>query len=131
VTVRADRARFEAVQADDLEFPADAPELTRVLDADSVSVGRQSPSRNIFPDIDLGAEYDDPGISRRHLRFDRRADGTYEVVDCGSANGTHVNDDRTSIESDTPVALAHGDRVHLGAWTTITIERQLGAAAAD
>ena len=129
LTIRSDRARFDALHPDDLDFPADALMLTCTLDAESVSVGRASPQRGITPDIDLGGEYEDPGVSRQHLRFDRRPDGTYAVVDCGSANGTTVNDDLTRIAADTPVPLAHGDRVHLGAWTTITIERQLGGDA--
>ena len=80
--------------------------------------------RGIIPDIDLAGSYEDPGVSRRHLRFDRLPDGGYAVVDCGSANGTTINDDPTPIRPDTPVPLAEGDRVHLGAWTTITIVRQ-------
>ena len=70
-------------------------------------------------------------MSRQHLRFERCPDGTYAVVDCGSANGTTVNDDLTRIPADTGVPLADGDRVHLGAWTTITIERQAGADSAS
>jgi hypothetical protein len=53
------------------------------------------------------------------------------VVDCGSANGTTINDDPTPIQPDTPVTLAEGDRVHLGAWTTITIVRQTSGASSD
>jgi hypothetical protein len=126
VTVSADRARFDALRPDDLVFPVDAPTLTVMLDEASVTVGRRSPARGIEPDIGLGGRYDDPGVSRRHLRFDRTADGSYAVVDCGSANGTTVNDLLERIAPDTPVTLEHGDRVHLGAWTTITIERQTG-----
>src|SRR5262249_42702864 len=122
--VRADRARFEHLSPDDLVFPDDSPTLTCVLEVDSVTVGRQSPSRGIVPDIDLGGDYEDPGVSRRHLRFDRLPDGAYAVVDCGSANGTLLNDDTTPIPPETPVPLAEGDRVHLGAWTTITVVRQ-------
>jgi hypothetical protein len=124
LTVATDRARFDVLHPDDLEFPLDAPVLTWILDAESVSVGRRSPKRDIVPDIDLGGEYEDPGVSRQHLRFDRLPDGSYAVVDCGSANGTTVNDDPTRIPADTPVPLDDGSRVHLGAWTTITIERQ-------
>lgn len=129
-TVSTDRARFDALHPDDLVFPADAPSLTVTLDAASVTVGRSSPSRGIEPDIDLGGRYEDPGVSRRHLRFDRTEDGGYAVVDCGSANGTTVNDDPASIPADTPVPLQHGDRVHVGAWTTIVVERQTGGASA-
>jgi pSer/pThr/pTyr-binding forkhead associated (FHA) protein len=95
-----------------------------------VSVGRRSPSRGVEPDIDLGGGYEDPGVSRRHLRFERAPDGSCAVVDCGSANGTTVNDDPTRIPPDTPIRLEHGDQVHLGAWTTITIERQVGGTSA-
>jgi uncharacterized OB-fold protein len=122
--VRADRARFELLAPDDLVFPDGAVALTYPLDTESVLLGRQSPSRGIVPDIDLGGSYDDPGVSRRHLRFDRLPDGAYAVIDCGSTNGTTINDDSTPIPPDTPVPLAEGDRVHLGAWTTITIVRQ-------
>jgi hypothetical protein len=129
-TVSTDRARFDALHPDDLVFPADTPSLTFVLDASTVTVGRRSPKRGIEPDIDLGARYEDPGVSRQHLRFERADGGVYAVVDCGSANGTTVNDDPARIPPDTPVPLDHGDRVHLGAWTTITIERQTGGASA-
>ena len=122
--VRVDRSQFDRVSPDDLQFPDQPITLTRELDSESVSVGRQSPSRGIHPDIDLGGTSEDPGVSRRHLRFDRLPDGAYAVVDCGSANGTTINDDATPIQPETPVPLADGDRVHLGAWTTITIVRQ-------
>jgi hypothetical protein len=119
--VEADRVRFEALDSADLEFPDDPVTCTYVLDAESVTVGRSSLARGISPDIDLGGPSEDPGVSRRHLRFDRLPDDTYAVVDCGSANGTTVNDDRTLLPPETRVPLADGDRVHLGAWTTIKI----------
>jgi FHA domain len=122
--VHADRERFEALHVDDLVFPEDAPTLTCALESDTVSVGRRSPSRGIFPDIDLGGAYEDPGVSREHLRFERTSSSaTYAVVDCGSANGTTVNDDPTPITPHTPVPVADGDRIHLGGWTTITVQR--------
>jgi hypothetical protein len=125
ITVRADRSRFDGIDADDLVFPADAPVLTFTLGTDSVSLGRRSAAG--VPDVDLGGTYDDPGVSRRHLRFVRRADGGYAVVDCGSANGTTVDDDPQRLAPDTPVDLQDGTRIHLGAWTTITVERQVSA----
>jgi hypothetical protein len=122
--VQADRSYFERISPDDLQFPGTPTTLTCELDADSVTIGRQSRSRGIVPDIDVGGAYEDPGVSRRHLRFDRLPDGGYAVVDCGSANGTTINDNPDPIPPETPVPLADGDRVHLGAWTTITIVRQ-------
>jgi hypothetical protein len=129
--VQADRAQFDRVAADDLHFPDQPTTLMCELDSESVSVGRQSPSRGIVPDIDLSGTYEDPGVSRRHLRFDRLPDGGYAVVDCGSANGTTLNDDPTPIRPETAVPVGDGDRVHLGAWTTITIhcQRKDGSSA--
>jgi len=43
------------------------------------------------------------------------------VVDLGSANGTYVNDSATAIEPNLPVPVKDGDRVHLGAWSTLTL----------
>ena len=51
----------------------------------------------------------------------RQDDGSYAVIDPGSSNGTTLNDDPTPIAPNTLVPLASGDRIHLGAWTTITI----------
>ena len=121
VIVVADRARFDQLAPDDLVFPDNAPTLTHTLGSDSVSVGRRSRARAVFPDIDLGGTYEDPSVSREHLRFERSTDGTYAVVDWGSANGTTMNDDPVPITPRTPVPLADGDRIHLGAWTTITV----------
>ena len=129
VTIEPDRARFDALRPDDLQFPDGMARWTCSLDGESVSVGRRSPSRGIYPDIDLSGAHEDPGVSRQHLRFDRQPDGSYAVVDCGSANGTTVNDARERITPHTAVPLADGDRVHLGAWTKIMIVRQPAGAS--
>ena len=127
--VTADRALFDRLAPDDLVFPTDAPMIAFPLESESVLVGRSSSARAIFPDIDLGGDFEDPGVSRAHLRLERAADGSYAVVDCDSANGTTLNDDPGAISPRTPVPLADGDRVHLGAWTTITIRRQPAGAS--
>ena len=119
--VAADRAHFDLLAPDDIEFPAHVPTRTVLLDADTVTVGRRSPARGIQPDIDLSGPPEDPGVSREHLRLERTSDGGFSVVDCGSANGTTLNDDHTPIPPGTPVPLSAGDRIHLGAWTTITV----------
>jgi hypothetical protein len=36
-------------------------------------------------------------------------------------NGTTLNDDPTPVGTEAPVSLADGDRIRLGAWTTITL----------
>ena len=56
--------------------------------------------------------------------FLRQVDGSYAVVDLDSTNGTTVNDDPKPIDAHVPVPLAEGDRVRLGAWTTVTLRRR-------
>jgi pSer/pThr/pTyr-binding forkhead associated (FHA) protein len=58
---------------------------------------------------------------RLHAVLIRAADGSWSVLDPGSANGTQVNG--AQIARDQQVPLRDGDRIYLGAWTRITITR--------
>ena len=49
----------------------------------------------------------------------RGQNGSWSVVDPGSANGTLVNG--AEIARDQIVPLRDGDRIHLGAWTELLI----------
>jgi FHA domain-containing protein len=114
-----DRAYYDRVAPDDVAFPGDhAPRIYRL--GDDVLIGRRSESRGIAPEIDLSLAPEDPAVSRRHARL-VRSDDAYSLLDEGSANGTTMNDATDSVPPGTPVPLADGDRIHLGAWTTITI----------
>jgi FHA domain len=119
--VDSDRAFFDRNAVEDLVFPSETTTRTFALRDDTVTIGRRSPRRDIFPTIDLGEPPEDPGVSREHARLERAHDGRYALVDCGSANGTFLNTDRIPIPVDVPIPLADGDTVHVGAWTTITI----------
>ncbi len=57
---------------------------------------------------------DDEGISRLHARVLVDADGKMKVSDLNSTNGTFVNNERIATH-----ALENGDRIRLGAATTI------------
>ena len=50
-------------------------------------------------------------------------DGGWTVVDLGSTNGTFLNEGSEPIEPNHPAALHAGNRIHIGAWTTITLDR--------
>jgi hypothetical protein len=125
--VRADRSWFEEVcrrngpDAGTLRFPAFSTERRFVLDGPQMAIGRHSRSRGITPEIDLSAPPVDPGVSALHALLVRQADGGWEVVDLESTNGTIVGDRPGPIPPNTPVPLADGDVVKLGAWTTITL----------
>lgn len=73
------------------------------FDKPVITVGRD-------PSSDIALE--NPGVSRDHLKLERLADGTYRVVDLGSANGTQVNDKPVNV-----AALDTNDVVRFGKYT--------------
>jgi len=111
--IEADRAHFERVAADGLSFPETAASRVVALDRDELCIGRGTKC-----DIDLS---DDPAVSHAHAKLVRRDDGAYVVLDLDSTNGTTVNDGEDPVAPGTQVPLADGDRIAVGAWTTITI----------
>jgi hypothetical protein len=125
--VTADRAYFESVlatvgpDAPELSFPAYCPERRFRLSGTEVRVGRRSVSRGIDPEIDLTGPPSDPGISRLHALLIAQPGGTWSVIDPGSQNGMLVNGNE--IPPNQAVPLHDGDRIHLGAWTALTITR--------
>jgi hypothetical protein len=119
--VEADREYFERAAAEEIDFPSHCPPRRFVLDQPKIGIGRHSPTRGTRPQIDLSGAPEDPAVSHLHAILLRQDDGSYALIDPGSSNGTTLNDDPTPIAPDTPVPLADGDRVHLGAWTTMTI----------
>jgi hypothetical protein len=119
--VEADRKYFERVAAEEIDFPSHCPPRRFVLDQPQMGIGRHSPTRGTRPQIDLSGAPEDPAISHLHAILLRQDDESYAVMDPGSSNGTTLNDDPTPIAPNKPVALADGDRIHLGAWTTMTI----------
>jgi hypothetical protein len=123
--VTADRAQFDRLAVAGVTFPADYAERRFALAGGENRIGRSrgrpdEPS----PEIDLAATPADPGVSRLHAMIEQRGDGAIVVRDLGSTNGTMVNEDPKPIAPQTAVPLADGDRVRVGAWTTITVRRR-------
>jgi pSer/pThr/pTyr-binding forkhead associated (FHA) protein len=123
--VTADRAYYDSVQATgaadiaSITFPVYCPERRFRLSGTEARVGRRSARTGIDPEIDLTGPPADPGVSRLHAVLIKAADGSWSVIDPGSANGTQVNG--TEIPRDQLVPLRDGDRIHLGAWTELRI----------
>lgn len=118
----ADRQQFERVAPPGVSFPAQAVERRFALDGATVRIGRsRGGAGEPAPEIDLAQATEDPGVSRLHAVLERQQDGSYALRDLGSTNGTTLNDDPTPVATDTPVRLEPGDRIRLGAWTTITL----------
>jgi pSer/pThr/pTyr-binding forkhead associated (FHA) protein len=84
-------------------------------------IGRRSAARDLEPEIDLAGPPPDPGTSRLHALLIAAADGTWAVLDPGSANGTLLNGREIVVGELVP--LREGDRINLGAWTVITVRR--------
>ena len=126
--VSADRAYYESLravndqEADSISFPAHLPERRFPLAGTEVRIGRRSVSRGIEPEIDLAGPPTDTGVSRLHAKLIAGpGQHNWSVVDLRSGNGIQVNG--KDVPSGETVPLRHGDRIHLGAWTVITITR--------
>ena len=128
VSVWADRSYFDRMEAEGIEFPDSAPDRTFQLTAEVVSIGRSSPARGIRPEIDLSSPPIDTGISHEHALLVRHGRSGWAVVDPGSANGVFLNESTDTLPLNKITSLADGDRIHLGAWTTITVRRVGGSA---
>ena len=129
IRIDADCEHWAHVAPDGVPFPADHRSHTQILDGPEVLIGRRNPDQGTEPDIDLAALVGDPAVSRRHALLVRGESGAYRIVDLGSANGTWLNDDAEPLAPDTPTELRAGDRIHLGAWTTITVSRAAASTA--
>ena len=127
VVVSADHAYYEQVQAltgaegAAVAFPSYCAERRFQLVGNQMRIGRRSVSRGLAPEIDLTGPPADPGISRLHAVLIATPDGSWAVLDPGSANGTLVNG--SEIRTGDQVPLQDGDRINLGAWTAITVHR--------
>ena len=86
-----------------------------------VTIGRRHRDDDPPATIDLGGDRADPGVSRHHATIERDGAGTWSLMDVGSTNGTTVDDDDRPIPPHVPLTIGDGSRIHVGAWTTITI----------
>jgi predicted component of type VI protein secretion system len=122
--VAADREFYQRVLArggpDTVEFPKFFPERRISLDKDTTLIGRHNHDQGVEPDIDLGIHPVDRGVSTQHAVLRIRESGL-TVTDLGSTNGTSLNGSEDFLANGEETALADGDRIHVGAWTTITV----------
>jgi hypothetical protein len=118
-TIAVDREYFEENAIEGVTFPADAPARTVGLPPPQIRIGRRSTSKGTTPEIDLADS--DPGVSHNHALLTLSVDGAWLVSDLGSTNGTYLNDEQQPLTAGETRTLKAGDRVHVGAWTTITL----------
>jgi hypothetical protein len=96
--------------------PVGAPDKVFHLDLQENTLGSRYESQGIHPEIVVK----DPGISGRHLKFVKEADGTFSMHDVGSSNGTIYNG--APLAAGIVVSLKPGDQLELGMWTRIRVE---------
>lgn len=126
--VRADREFYDRVVArggpDSVDFPQFFPERRITLQRDAALIGRHNRDQGVTPEIDLGLQPADRGVSTQHA-VPRIRDSGPTITDLGSTNGTSLNDSEDLLANGVETPLSDGDRIHVGAWTTIRIEKQL------
>src|ERR1700752_3923293 len=124
--VDADREFTQRVLArqgpDTVEFPQFFPERQISLDKGTTLIGRHNHDQGVEPEIDLGLRPVDRGVSTQHAVL-RIRDSGLTVTDLGSTNGTSLNGSEDLLPEGEETPLADGDRINIGAWTTITIVR--------
>ena len=122
--VTADKAFYERVLArggpETVEFPDFFPARRIVLHGDTTLIGRGNPDQGVAPEIDLGIHPIDRGVSTQHAVL-RIHDSGLTITDLGSTNGTTLNGGEDLLKKGDETPLAEGDRIHVGAWTTITV----------
>ncbi|WP_232835490.1 FHA domain-containing protein [Actinocorallia populi] len=106
-----------------LPAPQGRPGLSSPLTGGRVLLGRRSTLRGTVPDIDLAVPTRDPAVSRTHAVLISR-DGRWCLVDPGSANGTRLNAGSAPVAVGAEIPLHEGDRIHVGAWTTLELRRE-------
>jgi pSer/pThr/pTyr-binding forkhead associated (FHA) protein len=85
-------------------------------------IGRHNRDQGVAPEIDLGLQPADRGVSTQHAVLRVRDTGP-TITDLGSTNGTSLNDSEDLLANGVETPLADGDRIHVGAWTTIKITK--------
>jgi pSer/pThr/pTyr-binding forkhead associated (FHA) protein len=110
-----------ALAGPSVPFPSYSNERRFPLAGNQMRIGRRSAARGVEPEIDLAGPPADPGVSRLHAVLIAGPDGTWGVLDPGSANGTLLNGREIAVGNLVP--LHDGDRINLGAWTAITVRR--------
>lgn len=122
--VAADRDFYQRVVArggpDSVDFPDFFPERRIVLGRKAALIGRHNHGQGVEPEIDLGIHPVDRGVSTQHAVLRVRESGL-TVTDLGSTNGTSLNDGDELLAYGEETPLTDGDRIHVGAWTTITV----------
>ena len=108
--------RTMAADGGSAETPVDRTEELFRLDLEEIVIGRVNDGGGTaLAEIEIA----DSGISRRHLKILRHANGSYSVADMNSTNGSWLNEVRLDRGVEAP--LRAGDELMIGEWTRLSI----------
>jgi hypothetical protein len=125
----ADRAHWERMVGEgEPAFPAASPTLSFELTGERAVLGRVRPGREPDVDLPLTGAAADPAVSHHQCVFEKQ-DDVWTVRDAGSSNGTWLNDADQPLGAEETHVLVSGDRIHIGAWTRLTVQIGTGPAA--
>jgi len=82
------------------------------LSSQEANIGRWDADGGVFPDVDLDSDDPEAKVSRRHARISM-SEGSYQIEDLGSTNGTFVNRGRRLAPGDR-CPLKDGDEIIVG-----------------
>ncbi len=113
----------------EVSFPNYYPRAEIPLAGAEIRVGRRRVNGSTPPpQVDLAGPPLDPGVSHLHAVLlpmpDAQGVVGWSVLDPGSTNGTTINYSDDPIALDTVIPLRDGDRVHVGAFTTLVLGRR-------
>lgn len=129
MTIGADPAYYQymvdqgMLDPDRIGFPAGRRQRRMILQGERMHIGRGSRSRGFIPEIDLGGPGADPAISHIHAILLARPGDTWSLIDPGSTNGTTINGTAESVDHNVEVPLNDSDRIYVGAWTVIILQK--------
>lgn len=106
-----------------IAFPPYSPQRQVPMYGSRINIGRGSRTRGIAPEIDLSTPPEDPAVSHMHAVLIAKSDGSWALVDPGSANGTMLNGSPDLVPVNTEIPVNDRDRIYVGAWTVITLRR--------
>lgn len=115
VVITVDKDRVSSWEGESPIKP-DARDRVFPLDIDENLVGRRSQSKGVYPEIEIN----DPGVSHRHLKFIKQINGSFAVLELGSANGSELNG--TILEAGVNTVVKPGDELTIGIWTRLKIQ---------
>ncbi len=121
-TATCDEAWYNAHKVDYegvVSLPSDYLPRSFPLTDKEIRIGRRATGG-----FDLSAAPKDDGVSGEHAVLVLQVDGSYQLIDHKSTNGTFINGGSDALAKGVATTIADGDFINIGAWTRITFQKR-------